>query len=97
MQANFLFRKPRNLAVITTAEVMAEGKPILFVSHDEEDGGWQFHSGKEVDIHQAMVVSLANIVQYDASVNELADLPPGWVARREQAGAVWIAERAERE
>ena len=31
-----------NVAVITTRQVTEDNAPILLVSHDEEDGGWQF-------------------------------------------------------
>jgi hypothetical protein len=37
------FADPSNLAVMTTRQVVNEGKFINFVSHDEDDGGWQFH------------------------------------------------------
>ena len=36
------FESPRNLAVITLDRIMDGRNPILYVSHDEDDGGWQF-------------------------------------------------------
>ena len=37
-----------NVAVITTRQVTKDNAPILLVSHDEEDGGWQFLPGGPV-------------------------------------------------
>ena len=39
------FDDPQNVAVVTTREITEENAPILLVSHDEEDGGWQFLPG----------------------------------------------------
>ena len=39
------FADPRNVAVITTRQVFREGLPVLLVTHDEDDGDWQFVCG----------------------------------------------------
>jgi hypothetical protein len=39
------FEDPANTAAITTRLVLDDGAPILLVTHDLEDGGWQFLSG----------------------------------------------------
>jgi hypothetical protein len=83
------FTDPINLAVITTCSVVKEHKPILSVFHDSEDGGWQFHHEKEPIKENAMVVSLNEIVEIDETINELSDLPIGWVAWRESFGKPW--------
>lgn len=43
----WLFEDPPNVAVITSNQVL-QGNPILYVSHDEDDGCWQFHTGEIV-------------------------------------------------
>lgn len=83
------FDDPPNVAVITTRDVVNEGKTILFVFHNDEDGYWQFHCDPEPKEEEAMVVSLALIVLRDPSVRELADLPYGWQAWRERYGSEW--------
>jgi hypothetical protein len=45
VQEDWPFDEPQNLAVISTRQVMEGEAPILFVSHDEEDEGWQFLTG----------------------------------------------------
>jgi len=86
--SNWLFDDPPNVAVLTTYHIL-EGSPILYISHDEDDGGWQFHTGKIVSEADAKVVSLKRIVHLDSSVIELADLPLGWIATRSKIGDIW--------
>ena len=64
--------------------------PILVVSHDEEDGAWQFLTEEDLpDEKEWMLVALAEIVAVDPTVKELADLPLGYSARRARPGAAW--------
>ena len=79
---NWPFDDPPNVAVITTRYVTEQGSPILLVSHDEEDGGWQFLPSGPVLEEDARVVALRKIWQLDPSIAELADLPLGWQASR---------------
>jgi hypothetical protein len=62
---------------------------ILFVSHDEEDGAWQFHDGDSTSSENARIVSLLQIVTIDPSIMDLADLPYGWEASRNSKDASW--------
>jgi hypothetical protein len=83
------FADPENVAVMTARQVTHGGQPILYVSHDEEDGMWQFLTGGPVDMADAMVVGLREVYDMDPSVGELADLPLGWIARRAAVGRPW--------
>ncbi len=83
------FDQPRDCAVITLRSIIFEGCPVLYVSHDAEDHGWQFLDGKPLDTTNAAVVALEEIIGLDASLIELADMPPGWCARRDQAACPW--------
>ena len=76
------FDDPPNLAVISTRQVTEHRAPILFVSHDEEDEGWQFLTGGLLIEEDARVVALRRIWLLDPSIGELADLPLGWRASR---------------
>ena len=89
------FSEPPNLAVITTNRVL-EGSPIVLVTHDEDDGGWQFLCGTTNDTADGRVVSLAGIVSLDASLEELADLPLGWSASRAKPGDPWVRVKTHR-
>lgn len=83
------FDDPENVAVFTTRQVMRDGRPILWVSHDAEDGAWQFHSGEAVEVADAMLVSLRSVFRLDPSIGELADLPLVWKAWRTAPGDPW--------
>ena len=85
---DWLFDDLPNTAVLTTRQIL-EGEAILYISHDEDDGAWQFHTGERVDESNAKVVALKRIVELDRSVMELADLPIGWAATRSQTDTGW--------
>lgn len=89
------FDDPKNVATVTTRHVVLERQPILMVSHDAEDGCWQFHTGGPFKMADALLVSLEHVFRLDASIGELADLPRGWTACREAPGKPWLREPAE--
>ena len=78
-----------NLAVVTVVQVLRHGMPVLYVTHDAHDGGWQFLTGKTVDVEDAMVVGLEEMIRHDPTLTALADLPIGWCAWREGRDAEW--------
>ena len=82
------FESARNTASITTRQVLA-GAPVLRVSHDADDGGWQFLCGTTDDPADARVVGLGSMYARDASLGEIADLPEGWVAWRAGPELPW--------
>lgn len=88
------FDQPRNCGVFTMRQVMDGKEPILLVTHDADDHGWQFIGKTDANVKDAMLVCLEEIVRLDPSVLEVADLPPGWQAWRKGPGAKW--ERRER-
>jgi hypothetical protein len=75
------FDQPPDAAAITVRTVL-DGAPILLVSHDADDDGWQFLDGGEVDLDKAALISMAHAVALDPTVREVADMPPGWTAWR---------------
>jgi hypothetical protein len=79
--------------VITLKRIIREGQPILFVTHDEDDGGWQFLDAGAVAVEDAMVVGLGRIVTLDPSIYELADLPLGWKAWRKTRNDPWHRDK----
>ncbi|WP_228050015.1 hypothetical protein [Tychonema sp. LEGE 06208] len=84
------FADPQNVAILTSTDILHHDKPILFVSHDVDDGAWQFHTGKNLSIDRATMVALARIVALDPSLTELADLPLGWIATRQTLTDPWV-------
>lgn len=88
---DWMFDDPPNVAVLTTVQVL-QGDSILYVSHDKRDGVWQFHTGlmgTELEESDARVVALQRILELDPSIEQLAELPLGWVATRENVSNGW--------
>ncbi len=83
------FDQPPNCATLTVRQVLDGLEPILLVSHDSDDHGWQFIGSTDASMEDARVVSLSEIVDLDPSVLEVADLPPGWQAVRSALGKQW--------
>lgn len=88
---NWPFADPPNTASITVRAVL-EGAWIAYVSHDADDGGWQFHGEGPSAVEDSVVVGLGCMVGLDPSIAELSDLPLGWQAWRDAPGALWHRE-----
>ncbi len=88
--APYGFPGPANQVSYTCAHVLDKGRPILRVSHDDDDGAWQFLCGSlHEDAAEGRIVCLACMVERDPTLQALADLPLGWGADRERADATW--------
>jgi len=73
-----------------TVRSIVEGtKPLLMVSRNAEDEGWSFLTGEELDMSEALLVTLRSMVERDSSLLALVDLAPGWTAVREKASSSW--------
>lgn len=84
------FRELPNTAVITNKKIIQRLSWIGYVSHDVEDGAWQFlELSRKQDTKNASVISLEEIIAIDPSILELADLPLGWHAWRETKESSW--------
>lgn len=74
-------------------QIMEDDTPILLVTHDEEDHGWQFLDGSESpNPADARHVCLEHVVSTDPTLYEVADLPPGWIAWRQSPDDPWMRE-----
>jgi hypothetical protein len=83
------FEDPKNFAVFTTRRVIEEKYPILLVTHDEPDGDWQFLCGTTNESSDCKVICLNDATVIDPSVIQLADLPLGWQAIRNNPSEPW--------
>ena len=61
----------------------------MFISHDEDDGIWEFLDWGDVK-EDAAIVSIFEIVEIDKSINLISDLPMGWVAYRNDIESEWV-------
>lgn len=89
--AQWQFNESPNMAVIANRKIVLDGEWIAYVSHDSDDGAWQFHTNQPEPVSEgdAMMVSLQSIVRLDPTVLNLADLPLGWHAWRASKEAAW--------
>lgn len=72
------FKDPGNTASLICKHVLREQLPILFVSHDLDDGAWQFLcSVREHDENNVSLLALYRVVELDPTVDEVSDLPIG--------------------
>lgn len=94
MTDSWPFADPPNVAVFTQRTILEDGRPILLVVHDEEDGAWQFLDGGEFRVEAAMLVALRTMLDRDASIAALADLPQGWQASRTGPEGPWKREKS---
>jgi hypothetical protein len=85
------FSDPPNVAVFVDRGIFRRGDWIAYVSHDDEDGSWQFHNSEPGPVEEGdiMIVALQEVVRRDESLLELADLPEGWHAWRSSKSSPW--------
>jgi hypothetical protein len=82
------FPEPPNTTSFTTIHVIERRLPILLVTHDA-GSTWQFLCGTTNDAADGRVIGLDCAVELDPTVEELADLPVGWQAWRDDPSKPW--------
>jgi hypothetical protein len=92
MDSTWKFDQPPNCGVITTKQIAAGKGPVLHVTHDLDDHGWQFLGGEDAGTEDAAIVGLSCIVDMYPEVVALAEMPPGWHAWRRSPADAWIVE-----
>ena len=85
----FPFDDAPNAATIICNHILEHDADILYVSHDEDDGMWQFLCGGAHGIDDARLISLEEVLALDNSVEKIADLPLGYTATRKNTAAKW--------
>ena len=65
------------------------------MSHDEDDGAWQFLGDSMSDGGGPIVSCFHHPIDNDPSLSELADLPLGWAAERAKPGEPWTRYKRE--
>lgn len=89
--ADWPFDQARNVAAISTRQVIELDYPILLVTHYEDDHSWAFLCGSTDNYAEdGRVIGMAEALSRDESLRSIADLPPGWSARRQDPNSKWI-------
>jgi hypothetical protein len=87
------FDQPRNCATVFSKSVLNRSRPILLVSHDEDDHGWQFLDGVSEELEDVALAGLGHVLEIDPAIVQLAELAPGFQAARAGLEEQWIIER----
>jgi hypothetical protein len=82
------FPDPPHTGAYLSRAVHEGTEPITYVSHDADDGAWQF-LGDTMSESGAVLVCLHHPIGDDSSLAQLADLPLGWWAERDTPGEPW--------
>ena len=89
---NWKFIDSPHTGVFTTKRVLSGEDPVTRVFHDIEDGAWQFHGPEESDPDDVAYACLHCVIDKDATISDLHDLPIGWCAWREDVTSPWTRE-----
>jgi hypothetical protein len=87
------FPDPPHTRAFLSETVHKGTEPVTYVSHDEEDGAWQFLGDSMSDGGGPVISCLHHPIDRDPSLAELADLPSGWYAVRDSVGEPWIRKK----
>lgn len=83
------FKEPR-LGVFCCGHVFRREREVKLVAHDDK-ADWQFMCGatghSRTDGHFVIIEVL---LRFDPSLDQLADLPRGWEAERDDSRSPWI-------
>ncbi|HZP05225.1 MAG TPA: DUF4262 domain-containing protein [Terracidiphilus sp.] len=86
--SDWRFPDPPHTGVYLSKAVLEGKEAITYVSHDADDGAWQF-LGDSMTESGGALSCFHHPIDSDPSLKELADLPLGWWAERDALGDSW--------
>jgi hypothetical protein len=90
---NWKFPDDPHARVFLSESVNKGTEPVTYVSHDVEDGAWQFLGDSMSDGGGPVISCFHHPIDCDPSLAELADLPLGWCAERGRVGEPWVRKK----
>ena len=90
---NWKFSDPPHTRVFLSETVHNGTEPVVFVSHEAEDGAWQFLGDSMSDGGGPVISCFHHPIDRDPSLAELVDLPLGWYAERDNVGEPWVRRK----
>jgi hypothetical protein len=88
-------RFPRRLGVLVMKTILDGNMPVLQVVHAPEDW-WGFADGVSSPNGDASItVHVHHVLDIDSSLQELATLPPGFKADRDEPDSPWVVTEFE--
>jgi hypothetical protein len=94
---NWKFPDPPHSRVFVPAAVKSGAEPVTYVSHDIEDGAWQFLGDSMSGGEGPVLLCLHHVIDNDPALAELAELPLGWQAERAKPGEPWMKQRRDQD
>jgi len=94
---NWKFPDDPHARVYLSETVNSGDEPVTYVSHDVEDGAWQFLGDTMSDGCGPVISCFHHPIDRDRSLVELADLPLGWYAERGRVGEPWTRKKHSRD
>ena len=89
-KSDFKFNESENTACFVCDHVLKRERPILYASHEKEDGAWQFLCGQnDHDVANAKIISLKQATEIDPTINDLHEMPLGVGAERQTVESSW--------
>ena len=84
-------KKLEDTLVFTTKFVLDEGKKITVVTHEKEDGAWQFFSDDKFDDFKEVIriTLFKQILLMDPSIRKLSSMPEGHYAILDESADTW--------
>lgn len=89
------FSEPPHTRVFLSETVHKGTEAVTYVSHDADDGAWQFLGDSMSDGGGPIISCFHHPIDSDLTLVELADLPQGWYAVRAKVGEPWIRKQHE--
>ena len=86
------FDQEPQTAAITTVGVTDNHLPILAVQHYKDEHTWGFFCGTTEESGDKRAIGMGEILELDPSLRSIANLPPGWIARRVTIDGDWAKE-----
>ena len=94
---NWKFTEDPHARVFLSETVHSGTEPVTYVSHDAEDGTWQFLGDSMSDGGGPVISCFHHPIDCDPTLAELADLPLGWYAERRGVGEPWTRTKHSRD
>jgi hypothetical protein len=94
---NWKFPDPPHTRVFLSEAVHSGAEPVTYVSHDVEDGAWQFLGDSMAGGAKPAISCFHHPIDKDPTLNDLSDLPLGWWAERAKPGEPWVRHQDEPE
>ncbi len=87
------FQDDPTAMVFSLRQIIVGHAAVTHVTHDSDDGAWQFIEAVNPQEEDGCVCTLEEMILIDSSLIEIADLPLGWRAIRSEIGAPWRVEK----